>query len=288
MSFLEIIEAYKNDLQNYTLEQLQYKSEEGKWSVGTMYNHLIDVALEYLQHVETCAAASVEQSLGKTDAGEQLYELGGFPPIKIKLPDALDTPSNPGSKEQLADGIVHIMQKVAEWAGKVDAINPNYKVKHDGFGWLNAREWYELIGMHFRHHLRQKAELDQKLKPRLTHVDSIYLAVSNREKSMEWFKKHFGLIQDDTNRLKIGKDEVFFLETLDGSSTNIRTKDWIMGEDHFLMPAFCFRAENIRILYHDLNSNGVHTEELQDHGWFLEFDFYDIDNNKFKVWEPIN
>jgi hypothetical protein len=126
------------------------------------------------------------------------------------------------------------------------------------------------------------------LKPRLTNVDSIYLAVKNRDESMEWFKKHFGLIQDDINRLKIGNVEVFFLETLDESFTNIKTKDWVRGNDHFLMPAFCLLAEDIRSLYQYLKSNGIQTEELQDHGWFLEFDFYDIDNNKFKVWEPIN
>jgi catechol 2,3-dioxygenase-like lactoylglutathione lyase family enzyme len=126
------------------------------------------------------------------------------------------------------------------------------------------------------------------MKPRLTHVDSIYLAVKDLEKSTEWFKKHFGLLQDDVNRLKIGNIEVFFLETLDGSSTNFTTKDWVEGHSHFLMPAFCLRAEDIRSLYNDLKSEGVQTEELQDHGWFLEFDFYDIDSNKIKVWEPIN
>jgi hypothetical protein len=123
------------------------------------------------------------------------------------------------------------------------------------------------------------------MKPRLTNMDSIYLAVKSRDESMGWFKKHFGLIQDDSNRLKIGNVEVFFLETLDDSSTNIRTKDWVKGNDHFLMPAFCLRAEDIRSLYNDLKSNAVKVEELQDHGWFLEFDFYDIDNNKFKVWQ---
>jgi hypothetical protein len=47
---------------------------------------------------------------------------------------------------------------------KVDDINPNYRVEHGGFGWLNAQEWFALVGMHFRHHLRQKYELEQKLR----------------------------------------------------------------------------------------------------------------------------
>jgi hypothetical protein len=125
------------------------------------------------------------------------------------------------------------------------------------------------------------------MKPRLTNVDSIYLAVNNRMNSMDWFKRHFALIQDDDNRLKIGNVEVFFLETMDRSSTNINTKDWVQGDDHFTMPAFCFRTEDIKSLYHYMESNDIRKEELQDHGWFLEFDFYDIDDNKFKVWEPV-
>jgi len=125
------------------------------------------------------------------------------------------------------------------------------------------------------------------MKPRLTQIDSIYVPVKNRKQSMEWFMEHFYLEEDDHNRLKIGNLEVFFLETLDNSTATIKTKDWVSGDDHFEMPAFCFRTEGIRNLYDSLNSRGVKTESIQDHGWFSEFDFYDLDHNKFKVWEPI-
>lgn len=29
---------------------------------------------------------------------------------------------------------------------KVDDINSNYKDEHRGFGWLNAQEWFDLVG----------------------------------------------------------------------------------------------------------------------------------------------
>ncbi|WP_342774517.1 DinB family protein [Paenibacillus piri] len=129
-----------------------------------MYDHLILAALDYIDQVERCAASVEEQKLGKTEAGEQLYQLGGFPPIKIKLPDGPEnSPSNSESKEDLMRGLDKVLLEMKEWEWKVDTINPNYKVKHDGFGWLNAREWFALVGMHFRHHLRQKSELEQKL-----------------------------------------------------------------------------------------------------------------------------
>jgi len=165
MSDLEVLEAFKNDLQNYSVEQLRYISAEGVWSIGQMYDHLIVVAQEYLDDMETCASAQEEQTLGKTEFGEKLFQMGGFPPIKIKLPDELNAPPNNSSTgEELSERLNQVIHRMREWKSKVDDINPNHKVKHGGFGWLNAREWYHLVGMHFRHHLRQKAELEQKLE----------------------------------------------------------------------------------------------------------------------------
>ncbi|MGE8206794.1 DinB family protein [Heyndrickxia sp. NPDC080065] len=164
LSDLNVIATYKSDLQNYSMEQLRYITAEGVWSIGQMYDHLIVVAHEYLENMEACAAEKEEQKLGKTEFGKQLYKNGGFPPIKIKLPDELNTPpSNSESNADLTIKLDEIMQKLRLWESKVDAINLNFKIKHMGFGWLNAREWYDLIGMHFRHHLRQKSELEEKL-----------------------------------------------------------------------------------------------------------------------------
>ncbi|WP_317851404.1 DinB family protein [Neobacillus bataviensis] len=162
LSELKLINSYKNELQNYSLEQLRYKSEEAVWSIGQMYDHLILVAHEYLDNSETCATLKDEQPLGKTEFGEHLFKIGGFPPIKIKLPDELNTPPN-NLDSELISRMDQVILRLRQWESKVDHINPNYKVKHGGFGWLNAREWYDLVGMHFRHHLRQKDELELKL-----------------------------------------------------------------------------------------------------------------------------
>ena len=159
-----LIKNYKNELRKYSLEQLRYKSEETVWSIGQMYDHLILVAHEYLDNIVTCSTLNDERPLGKTEFGEHLYKIGGFPPIKIKLPDELNTPpNNSDGKGDLISRMDQVILRLSQWESKVDNINPNYKVEHGGFGWLNAREWYDLVGMHFRHHLRQKVELEQRL-----------------------------------------------------------------------------------------------------------------------------
>ncbi|WP_144478940.1 DinB family protein [Cytobacillus oceanisediminis] len=164
MSEFKLIKTYKNELQDYSLEQLRYKSDEEVWSIGQMYDHLILVAHEYLDNIEKCSTLSDEQPLGKTEFGQHLYKIGGFPPIKIKLPDELNTPpNNSDGKDDLIRRMDEVILRLSQWNSKVDKINPNYKVEHGGLGWLNAREWYDLVGMHFRHHLRQKDELEQRL-----------------------------------------------------------------------------------------------------------------------------
>ncbi|PSL41014.1 DinB family protein [Planomicrobium soli] len=161
MSGKELFLAYKNELDKYTPEQLRHISKGGVWSIGQMYDHIILVAHEYLDNVELCATADEEQPLGKTQTGEQLFKTGGFPPIKIRLPDEMNAPpNNSDSKEELRNRIEKLIERLEQWEMKVDAINPNHKVEHGGFGWLTAKEWYDLIEMHSRHHLRQKEELE--------------------------------------------------------------------------------------------------------------------------------
>jgi hypothetical protein len=161
MSAIKLLITFKSDLSHYSLEQLRYIREEGVWSIGQMYDHLIVVAHEYLDNMEACAKLHEEQPLGKTRFGEELFRNGGFPPIKIRLPDELNSPpNNSDSREYLVTRMEQLIQRMSHWELKVNEINPNNKVEHGGFGWLNAKEWYDLVGMHFRHHLRQKAELE--------------------------------------------------------------------------------------------------------------------------------
>lgn len=160
MSDNQLLITFRSELSNFSLEQLRYISAVGVWSIGQMYDHLIVVANEYLDNMETCSTLNKEQPLGKTQFGEELYRNRGFPPIKIKLPDELNSPpNNSNNMEDLIIRMDQLIERLSQLKSKVEYINPCYKVEHGGFGWLNAREWCDLVGMHFRHHLRQKDEL---------------------------------------------------------------------------------------------------------------------------------
>ncbi|MGB6407618.1 MAG: DinB family protein [Planococcus donghaensis] len=162
MSGKEILSVFRNDLSNYSPAQLTHIHEQGVWSIGQMYDHIILVAHEYLDNAEACARLTKEQPLGKTQMGEQLMKDGGFPPVKIRLPDEMNTPpNNTDSKEVLTNRIDKVIERLEQWEVDIDLVNPNYKIEHGGFGWLNAKEWIELVEMHSRHHLRQQKELER-------------------------------------------------------------------------------------------------------------------------------
>ncbi|MGO1060110.1 DinB family protein [Planococcus sp. FY231025] len=161
MTETKLLVQFQKDLCRYSDEHLKTIPSPGVWSVGQMYDHLIVVAHEYLDNLETCARSAEDQPLGKTEYGERLFKDGGFPPVKIRLPDELNAPpDNSGSRADLNARMEELIRRMARWETELDAIDPHTKVRHGGFGWLNAEEWLKLVEMHFRHHLRQKNELD--------------------------------------------------------------------------------------------------------------------------------
>ncbi|MCT4783348.1 MULTISPECIES: DinB family protein [Exiguobacterium] len=159
-----ILSQFKDDLDGYTERQLRYQAADDIWSIGQMYDHIIVVAEEYADEIKRCLASTEEQPLGKTEFGERLFQAGGFPPMKIRLPDEMNQPPNNTDKRELLERRIDaLLSRLERLEPFVRSANPYVKAQHGGFGWLNAQEWYALIEMHTRHHLRQQADLERYL-----------------------------------------------------------------------------------------------------------------------------
>ncbi|WP_440603381.1 DinB family protein [Bacillus sp. GB_SG_008] len=160
--FEELATYYKKELEKYPLELLIQKPSDEEWSLGQMYNHLILSAFHMqIAAIEKCANQTAAIGGDKTDAGEKIYAMGAFPPIQIKVPAHPEyTPNNPTNKEDLKQGLLQLIERMKEIEPTLSTIPNNYKVQHPRLGYLNAEEWFELIYMHFQHHLRQKERLD--------------------------------------------------------------------------------------------------------------------------------
>lgn len=164
--FEAIHSVWETGLQGYTLEQLLTKPSPTEWSLGQVYIHLIQSTLEFhLVHTETCLTSTANKGKRKNMKGIITYHvLGGFPPIKIKVPASPEyTPPQPESKEQLVQGLARTQDAMKAFRSRVEAGNMVGKTAHPAFDWLNAGEWYRMVEMHWRHHLRQKKNLDAYL-----------------------------------------------------------------------------------------------------------------------------
>ncbi|MFC9775349.1 DinB family protein [Paenibacillus chitinolyticus] len=165
--FEQLTETYIQELENYSLEELTRKPDEDQWSLGQMYVHLIQSVLyRHLPIMEACRTSSdSEEAAGKTESGVEAYARGSYPPIRIQVPPSKEyTPLQPESKEQLVSGlrdVIRAMRAIQPTLADIPAANT---VTHPGFGELNAVEWFALVEMHYRHHLRQKERLDAFLR----------------------------------------------------------------------------------------------------------------------------
>jgi len=163
-AFEALVGRYLIELESLDMEQLIKKPNEEEWSIGQMYMHLIQSAqFMHLHNVDQCLAASeaaVDAMEEKTERGKEAFELGRFPPVRIRVPASPQyTPKQPESREQLTEGFRGVVERMKRTESTLSQVSECKKILHPGFGALNANEWFLLIEMHYRHHLLQLERL---------------------------------------------------------------------------------------------------------------------------------
>ncbi|MED0901566.1 DinB family protein [Bacillus nitratireducens] len=162
--FESLAKYYLEELEKYSLEQLRTKPSAEEWSLGQMYNHLLSATYMQLDAIEKCKTETPFVANNKTDMGEKVYILGAFPDIQIKVPEHPGyTPENPTNKEEIQERFLELITIVKNAEPTLTSIPNDCKVEHPGLGYLNAAEWFQLISMHFAHHLRQKSRLETEV-----------------------------------------------------------------------------------------------------------------------------
>lgn len=159
---------YLTELENLDMEQLLHKTNEEEWSLGQMYLHLIQSAqFMHLRNVDQCLAGSEPTLITageKTEIGRTVFERGSFPPDRIRVPASPQyTPKQPESKEQLMEGLLAVVERMKHTEPALSQAPERNKVPHPRFGALNAKEWFLLIEMHYRHHFLQLGRLKGEL-----------------------------------------------------------------------------------------------------------------------------
>ena len=164
--FEKTAEIWRSSLEHYSEEQFSRKPDGNGWSIGQVYNHLVGGTRRYqLRQIAACLdGKGTHNGEGKTISGMIVFALGRFLPARIKVPpsDAY-TPKQPGGIQEIRAGLHHLIEAIREAGKALEGATEIQKTRHFILGALNAREWYQLTEMHFRHHLRQKGRLDQFL-----------------------------------------------------------------------------------------------------------------------------
>ncbi|PYE49663.1 DinB family protein [Paenibacillus barcinonensis] len=170
-SFESSVERYVAELNALNIEDLLRKENDEEWSIGQMYMHLIQSALfMHLPNSEHCLANNentVHADAEKTELGKTLFEAGQFPPIRVKVPASPQyTPLPPESKAQLVEGLQQVVERMRRVASILEEVpvSTSRKVSHPRFGALDAKEWFVLIDMHYRHHFLQLDRLKLNLE----------------------------------------------------------------------------------------------------------------------------
>jgi len=164
--YLHIAGLWESELDKYSDEQLSKKPSQESWSIGQVYGHLVIGTLNYqIKQIEECLVSDDNQMNKKTFRGKLMFFINSFPPVRIKVPPSPTyTPQQPESKTTIVAGMRLLQKKLRGLSDEIDKTVHFGKTKHPALGYLNAREWYQLIVMHFRHHLRQKKRIDLFLK----------------------------------------------------------------------------------------------------------------------------
>ncbi|WP_339166812.1 DinB family protein [Paenibacillus sp. FSL R5-0341] len=163
------VERYLAELNKLDMDSLLEKQSEEEWSIGQMYVHLIQSALFlHLHNVEKCLSSgdsTLNSDEEKTELGRQVFKLGQFPPIPVKVPASPQyTPQPPESKDSLIDGLHMVVERMRSTEPLVYQASVNNKIYHPRLGALNAQEWFLLIEMHYRHHFLQLDRLISNLE----------------------------------------------------------------------------------------------------------------------------
>lgn len=163
-SFRSTAAPWQAALDAYSDEHFGTVPAPGQWSIGQVYAHLVGGTRRYhLERIDTCLGGG-EGSGGKTMPGRIVFLLGSFPPVRVRVPPSPRyTPVQPAGRNAVRADLQQLIEVIARLAERLSNGRGSGKARHAALGMLDAWEWYQLIEMHFRHHLRQKARLDSFL-----------------------------------------------------------------------------------------------------------------------------
>lgn len=162
---LPVAKYWLKELDFYGSNQFKKKTTVSSWSIGQIYDHLLRYSQDvHLKAIQECLLAR-ESNLkeGKSFKGMIQFTYGSYLPFKHKSTPYIE-PVQPLSTEKVKDDFYRFLKLIYKFAKEIDYKKPTAKVKHPTLGYLSAEEWFQLMEMHFRHHIKQKKKMDIEVR----------------------------------------------------------------------------------------------------------------------------
>lgn len=162
---LDSLKFYSAFLKTVNEETFLTTPENGGWSFAEVYAHILSANFLSVVAIERCVNKTAEIKTRKPDWRVRLVLfLGRFPPVKYKVPAALEASVKKISKEQAANDLIRLIKKIEEIDKGFAKFNPDYKAKHPRLGYLDAKSWLRFIYVHSKHHQKQIGRIKRMLK----------------------------------------------------------------------------------------------------------------------------
>jgi len=179
IKFNETIDVWIGELSHYDYHQLCLRPNADSWSLGQVYVHLINDTKYYFQQIEECVGSNQNEFQEMTDFTKDWFENNSFPNTKMVGSPDNEMPPNPYSKEQVFNDLNKLKFALNEIGIKILRTTNKGKTKHPAFQYFNSAEWFRYAEMHFRHHLKQKEQIDNFLNMISKSVDE-YIKTSKK------------------------------------------------------------------------------------------------------------
>ena len=159
------LDHWINELSSYSFEQLLLKPEPSTWALGQVYMHLIEETRWYNEQILDCLEKNENKTAEMTPVGIAIAAANDLGDIRIQgNPETSANMRQPASLERLRTDLQNLKAETNELWKMVIAADTFGKTRHPGFGFLDPYEWFQHIERHMRHHLKQKARIDQFLE----------------------------------------------------------------------------------------------------------------------------
>lgn len=161
--FNSTIRIWIDALDGYSLDMLRQPPWEGSWSLGQVYRHIIDDTEWFVGQMEAALTTTENSDKEMHEDAKRMFRNNGFPDVQIQGPATNSFIAQPETKEELKQRLVAIRMEVNRLFGNGDASRSVGKTRHPGLLFFSAGEWLQFAEMHMRHHLRQKARIDEAI-----------------------------------------------------------------------------------------------------------------------------